>query len=151
MRCRLCEHHDWRGRALAILALLLVALVQPILLPLNELGSQHYWAQGVIGWCLLPLVLDLSVPTGTAVLLLAWLLGSAVELLRAPSAAHWVNIGLGTASILGVQLFALAFNVLMRDAAADAHAEFVRHINAFWGASASGKLCVRSTRTGSPR
>jgi hypothetical protein len=30
---------------------------------------------------------------------------------------------LGTASILGVQLFALAFNVLMRDAAADAQAE----------------------------
>jgi hypothetical protein len=34
-----------------------------------------------------------------------------------------VNIGLGTASILGVQLFALAFNGLMRDAAADAQAE----------------------------
>ncbi len=117
------RHHDWLGRALAILTLLLVALIQPMLLPLNEIGGQHYWAQGAIGWCLLPLVLELSVPTGTAVLLLAWLLGSAVELIRAPTDAHWVNIGLGTASILGVQLFALAFNVLMRDAAADAHAE----------------------------
>lgn len=113
----------WRYRPLAIVALLLVTVVQPMLLPQNELGSQHYWAQAAIGWCLLPLLLEFSVPVGSVLLVLAWLLGSAVELLGAPSTAHWVNVGLGTASILGVQLFALAFSALMRDAAADAQAE----------------------------
>jgi hypothetical protein len=38
-----------------------------------------------------------------------------------------VNIGLGTASILGVQLFALFFNGLMRDAAADVQADTQAH------------------------
>ncbi len=117
------QRRQWRYRPLAILALLVITVIQPLLLPSNELGSQHYWAQGAIGWCLLPLLLELSVPAASALLLLAWLLGSAVELWGAPSAAHWINIGLGTASILGVQLFALAFSALMRDAAADALTE----------------------------
>jgi signal transduction histidine kinase len=113
----------FRTGPLAAIALILVSIIQPQLLPVNELGGQHHWAQAAVGWCVLPLVLGLSMRTGAGLLLSSWVLGAAVELLREPSAGNMVNIGLGTASILGVQLFALAFNGLMRDAAADAQAE----------------------------
>jgi signal transduction histidine kinase len=117
------RHGRWRVRPLAVGALMLVSIVQPQLLPVNELGGQHHWAQAAIGWCVLPLVLGLSVRSGAGLLLSSWVLGAVVELVRGPSAVHIANIGLGTASILGVQLFAMAFNGLMRDAAADAQAE----------------------------
>ena len=113
----------WRTRPLAIGALMLVSLAQPQLLPVNELGGQHDWAQAAVGWCILPLVLGLSVRSGAGLLLSSWVLGAVAELIRGPSTEHIVNIGLGTASILAVQLFALAFSGLMRDAAADAQAD----------------------------
>jgi signal transduction histidine kinase len=113
----------WRPARLGAGALLLVTVAQPLLLPVNEIGGQHHWTQGVIGWCALPLVLGLSTPRGATCLVGYWIAGAAVELAREFSAALMVNVGLGTASILAVQLFALAFNGLMRAAAADAQAE----------------------------
>ena len=64
---------------------------------------------------------------GVGVLAGFWLVGSTVTLMRAPTAETLVNIGLGTASILAVQLFALIFNGLMRDAARDIAGETQEH------------------------
>ncbi|WP_234935474.1 ATP-binding protein [Mycolicibacterium austroafricanum] len=97
--------------------LLAVAIAQPALIPHDLLIGYVHWAQGAVGWCLLPLLLALPTRTGAATLAAFWVVNSAVAISRDPSAAMLVNIGLGTASILGVQLFALIFNGLMRDAA----------------------------------
>ena len=116
-------HYAWPAAA----ALLVVALAQPMLLPADLLLGYPHWAQGAIGWCLLPLALKLPTRAGAAVLTAYWLAGSAVIVLRDSSAAALVNVGLGTASILGVQLFALIFNGLMRDAAGDIAGETREH------------------------
>ncbi|GAB3217585.1 hypothetical protein GCM10027535_08590 [Mycolicibacterium hippocampi] len=117
----------WRYAAPAGITLLVVAAVQPALLPAELVVGYAHWAQSTIGWCVLPLVLRRPTHTGAAILTGYWLVGSAVTLIREPSAAALLNIGLGTASILAVQLFALIFNGLMRDAAADAHVEIQAH------------------------
>lgn len=111
----------------AAACLLVVAVAQPILLPTELLLGYAHWAQNAIGWCLLPLALTLPTRAGVSVLAGYWLVGSAVTLTRAPTAEMLVNVGLGTASILAVQLFALIFNGLMRDAAFDIAGETQDH------------------------
>lgn len=101
----------------AMLAALVVAIAQPALLPADQLLGYPHWAQGAIGWCVLPLMLALPTRTGAALVIGYWVCNSLVLVIRDPSSAILVNIGFGTASILGVQLFALVFNGLMRDAA----------------------------------
>jgi hypothetical protein len=113
----------WGSARIAGVALAVVMVVQPALLPDDLLGGYAHWTQNAIGWCVLPLVLGLSTRRGAAILAAYWFAGAAVELIRHPTAELLVNVGLGTGSILGVQLFALAFGGLMRDAAADAHLE----------------------------
>ena len=117
------RHGRWRAAWPAATALMLVTIVQPLLLPDELVGGSAHWTQNAIGWCVLPLVLGLSTRTGAGVLVLYWTVGAVVEMLLHPSAGVLVNIGLGSASILGVQLFALMFNGLMRDAAVDVQAE----------------------------
>jgi len=117
------RYHRWRAAWLAAAALLVVTVVQPALLPPEMVGGYAHWAQSSIGWCVLPLVLGLPTRVGAAVLVLYWVVGAAVEVIRHPFTPVLVNIGLGTASILAVQLFALVFNGLVRGAAADAQAE----------------------------
>jgi len=117
------RHSRWHAAWAATVALMVVTIVQPALLPGELVGGYAHWAQSAIGWCVLPLVLGLPTRTGAAVLVLYWVVGAAVEIIRNPSTSVLVNIGLGSASILGVQLFALMFNGLMRDAAAHAQAE----------------------------
>lgn len=107
----------------AALALLVVAIVQPALLPHHLVVGYAHWAQSGIGWCMLPLVLALPARSGTVALVSYWVIGGAVTLIRDPSAAALVNVGLGSASILGVQVFALIFNGLMREAAVDVQTE----------------------------
>ncbi len=111
----------------AAVALLAVTVVQPLLLEPHMLGGYAHWSQGAIGWCLVPLLLGLSTRTGAAILIGYWTVGGAVEFFCNPTAATAVNIGLGTASILGIQLFALVFNGLMRAAATAAQAEVDAH------------------------
>ena len=111
----------------AAACLLFVAVTQPMLLPPELLLGYAHWAQNAIGWCLLPLALTLPTRAGVGVLAGFWLVGSTVTLMRAPTAETLVNIGLGTASILAVQLFALIFNGLMRDAALDIAGETQEH------------------------
>ena len=108
----------WNLAPLAVVLLIAVAIAQPATLPHGLLLGYAHWAQGAVGWCLVPLVLGLSTRFGAAILTGTWVAASAVVLARDPSAAAIVNIGLGTASILSVQLFALIFNGLMREAAA---------------------------------
>jgi hypothetical protein len=117
----------WRAAPPAAVALLVVSAMQPLLLPAELVGGYAHWAQGTIGWCVLPLLLGLSARTGCAVLVLYWLVGAAAEVIRHLSTSVLANIGLGSASILGVQLFALVFNGLMRDAAADVQRETATH------------------------
>jgi hypothetical protein len=117
----------WRFARPAAVALMIVTVVQPVLLPPELVGGYAHWAQNAVGWCVLPLVLGLSTGRGAAVLVGFWVLGAAAELICRPDGALLVNIGLGTASILGVQLFALLFNGLVRGAADEAHAETDAH------------------------
>ncbi|MDG4664081.1 ATP-binding protein [Mycobacterium sp. 236(2023)] len=99
-------------------AIVAVAVAQPALLPQSDVLGYAHWAQGAIGWCVLPLLLSLPTGAGGAIITGLWVTNSVVLLVRDPSPEILVNIGLGSASILGVQLFALAFAGLMREAAA---------------------------------
>jgi signal transduction histidine kinase len=113
----------WELAPVAAAVLLAVAVIQPCLLSAEHVAGQYNWTQSAIGWCVLPLVLGLPTRTGLGVLTFYWLAGAAAAVVSNPSAAMLVNIGIGTASILSVQLFALMFNGLMRDAAADVQSE----------------------------
>jgi hypothetical protein len=107
----------WTYAWAAALAIMMVAIAQPALLPEGLVLGYAHWAQGAIGWCVLPLMLALPTRIGATTLVGYWVANSAAAGLREPTAEMLVNIGLGSASILGVQLFALVFNGLMREAA----------------------------------
>lgn len=115
--------HRWRPVGWACFLLLGVAGLQPQLLDPGLVGGYAHWAQSVIGWCVLPHLMGLRTKVGMLALTGYWLAGALAQLCSTHSVAALVNIGLGTASILAVQLFALAFNGLIRDAADDAEAE----------------------------
>lgn len=117
----------WRPVWWAAAVLFAVTIVQTVSLPAELLGGYAHWTQSVIGWCALPMLLGLSARTGAAVLIGFWFAGALSEVAVAMSWSTLVNIGLGTASILAVQLCALAFNALVRSAAADAYDEASAH------------------------
>lgn len=107
----------WCGTWPAVVGLLGIAVLQPIMLPADLLGSAAHWSQGATGWCLLPLLLGLPLRLAAPLLALSWVAGAGVQLMLNPVAENMVNVAYGTASIFGVQVFALAFGTLMRDAA----------------------------------
>lgn len=111
----------------ANVTLLIVAVVQSLIVDVDGIGGQAHWVQNAIGWCVLPTALALPTRAGASMLVFYWSAGAAVQFSRSPDAESLVNVGLGTASILAVQLFALVFNGLMRDAALDAQAETDAH------------------------
>lgn len=111
----------------AMLTLVVVTITQSMLVGADELGGQAHWVQNAIGWCVLPAALALPTRAGASALVGFWLVAAAVQLGRSPDAEAVVNLGLGTASILAVQLFALVFNGLMREAGEDAQAETEAH------------------------
>jgi signal transduction histidine kinase len=130
--CALLALPALRGRPwipvwLNLAALAGVMLTQMTLLAPEKIGTQADWVQGGVGWCVLLQVLPMRRRHGVTILTGFWLAAAAVEIWRYPTADALVNIGLGTASILGVQLFALMFDGLMRDAAADVHADVAAH------------------------
>ncbi len=118
---------DWRLRRPALVVLATVAGIQPLLLDPAQIGDSTHWTQASIGWCVVPLVLTRSTPVAVGTVVSYWVLGGAVAFLVDPSAAVLVNLGLGTASILGVQFFALVFNGMVREAAVVADAECESH------------------------
>lgn len=120
-----------RGRwALAwpgAIAVFVVAVGQPLSLTAAEIGGEAHWAWGAAGWLLLPLLLGIPTRQGAAILLASWLAAAAVSLIKAPAVMTVIGIGLGTASLFGVQLFALLYAALIRDAAADVATEAAAH------------------------
>jgi len=110
-----------------IVAAAVVVVLHSLVLSPEELGSQVDWVQAGIGWCVLPLVLTIPFRCGGSVLAGLWALGAVVELVRHPVPSAWINIGLGTGSILIVELFALAFGALLSDTAAAVHSDVVAH------------------------
>lgn len=110
--------------ALCLTALLGVVLVNPLTMAAPDVGTHVDWVQAAAGWCALPPVLSLSVRRGAAVLMGLWVTGGVLEIvLRPDTAVAITNVGLGTGSILGVQLFALAFDGLVRSAAERVHTD----------------------------
>ncbi len=107
----------------AAVMLLGVTVAQALTLDSHQLGGQAHWAQGAIGWCLVPLLLAIPLRHAATVLTAYWVIGSLMIVLGGEPAAALLNVGLGTASILSVQLYALVFNDLMRGAARDTRAE----------------------------
>lgn len=117
----------WQPAMYGAIALMVVTIVQPALLPAELVGGYAHWAQNAIGWCVLPLLLALPTRRGATVLAAYWVIGAVVEFACQPEVAVLVNIGLGTASILSVQLFALLFNGLVRDSSVEAQSEMRLH------------------------
>lgn len=113
----------WRLLWPANAALMVVVVIQSLIVDVSGIGGQAHWVQNAIGWCVLPTALALPTRAGAFMLALFWAVAAGVQLARSPDAEALVNISLGTASILAVQLFALMFNGMMRDAALDAEAE----------------------------
>jgi len=114
---------SWFSPRLSLGVLLVVALIQSVALPVDLLGTGAQWSQGVIGWCVLPLLLGMPPRSGAAVLVGCWCMPACYALIRDPSAHTVVNLGYGTASILIIQLCALFFDDLIRRAAMTAGAE----------------------------
>jgi signal transduction histidine kinase len=104
----------------AITALFTVTLLHNLQLAPAELATHTQWTQATIGWCLIPLILQLPLRTATPILCGAWITMAATEFARDPSPRLIANIGLGTASILTVQLLALVFYSLIDRAARQA-------------------------------
>lgn len=113
---------------IAAATLMGVAVTQTMLMPPDLIGGQAQWSQSVIGWCLMPLLVRASQSRARALLATYWFVPAAVSLARIPTAATVLNIALGTASILTVQLCVLLFNSLINTASDSAHAETVSRI-----------------------
>lgn len=114
--------------AIGMVVLLALMLVQSMSIPADAVGTQAHWSQGATGWCLLPLLLKLPTPRAAVILILYWVIPAVAVLIRNPSAETLVNIGLGTASILTVQVWVLLIYGLLADAGTAAHTETVRGV-----------------------
>lgn len=87
-----------RGRSipsvwLFVTAAAVVVAAQPFLLPPDKIGSQADWVQGAIGWCLLPLLLQIPTRWAASVLIGVWVLGATVELILNPTGRRGPILG----------------------------------------------------------
>jgi signal transduction histidine kinase len=110
----------WWPSCPAITLLFAVTLLHDLQLAPAQLATHTQWTQATIGWCLIPLILLLPLRTATVTLCGAWIAMAATDLARTPSPHMIANIGLGTASILTVQLLAIIFYSLIDRAAGQA-------------------------------
>ncbi|OHT89059.1 sensor histidine kinase [Mycobacteroides saopaulense] len=117
--------HLWR---LGALILLCIAVVQTVLLPVAELGTQMHWTQSTIGWCLVPLLLSQPLSRSILVAVAWWVIPALCMLARVPTAYFVSNAALGTASILSLQVCALVFNAMIAGAAREADVTFKAYI-----------------------
>ncbi|MCW2689759.1 MAG: histidine kinase [Mycobacterium sp.] len=118
----------WRPAVPAAAALLVVAALQPVLLDRDSLYGPANWSWYSIGWCLLPLLLGLPAPLVAAVVAAYWAVMWVANLMLDSSAPTWLYLGLGTGSILVLQLCSLVAYELMGDAAEEAQAEARAHL-----------------------
>jgi len=107
----------------SVAALVAISLLQAVSLPVDLLGTAAQWPQNALGWCVLPLLLNERLRVGVGALIGCWILPGVYALIRDPSPNTVANLGYGTASILLVQLCALMFDNLIREAAVAAGAE----------------------------
>ncbi|SHT78400.1 Signal transduction histidine kinase-like protein [Mycobacteroides abscessus subsp. abscessus] len=111
----------------AVTALVVVSLVQMAYQPTDLLDSQAQWAQGAIGWCALPLVLNERLRYSISILVWCWAAPAVLALGCDPSTRNVIAVGYGASGILLVQIRALLFDNLIRSAAAATDAEIASH------------------------
>ena len=107
--------------ALATLAALIV--VQTLLLPAAMVGGPAQWTLIATGLCVLPFVLRRRVRHAAAVMVAFWLGTAILTFTRQPDMAMAFDLALYTAGIALVQMFALAFPELLRNATVAAATE----------------------------
>ncbi|MFL0176664.1 sensor histidine kinase [Mycobacterium sp. SMC-13] len=111
-----------------IMILVVVALVQSISMPIKDLDPRLQWAQGAIGWCVLPLLLSVQLRYAVGVLVWCWVVPAVYAIIRNPSVHTVVDLGYDTASVLVAQLCALVVADMIRRSAAAASAETESHM-----------------------
>jgi hypothetical protein len=101
-----------------VAAAVLVALsvVQNGLLAVTELGTSADWSLGMIGFCLLPLLLRLPPRRALAILLAVLAIPAAIDLVRDSSPHTMVYLGLAVSAFLIPQISAILFGVSVRSA-----------------------------------
>lgn len=115
-----------RGPDLTVPALVTMAAVivtQILLLPTDMVGGPAQWTLTATGLCVLPFVLRRRVRHAAAVMIAFWLGVAIVTFARQPHMAMAFDLALYTAGIAMVQMFALAFPELLRNATVDAATE----------------------------
>ena len=111
---------------LTIPALVLMAVViyaQARLLPDTMLGGPAQWPLLATTLCVLPYLLRLRLAPAAGVMIVFWLGTAILNFVHYPGMVTAYNLALYTAGIFVVQLFVLAFPVLLRNANATATAE----------------------------
>ncbi|MDX1875689.1 ATP-binding protein [Mycolicibacterium sp. 120266] len=115
-----------RGPNLTIPALTLMAaviVVQSLSLPAELLGGPAQWPLIAAGMGVLPFLVRWRIGPAVATMLAFWLGTVIVTFVRQPGVEMAFNLALYTAGIALVQMFALAFPELLRDATAAATEE----------------------------
>lgn len=128
-----------RGPDLTIPALVLMAtviFVQARLLPDNMLGGPAQWPLLATSLCVLPYLLRLRLATAAGVMIAFWLGTAIMNFLLYTGMVTAYNLALYTAGIFVVQIFVLAFPVLLRNANATAAEE----IRERWASDAQRRI-----------
>lgn len=115
-----------RGPDLTVPALVTMAaviIVQTLRLPEELLGGPAHWPLIATGLCILPFVLRWRVRHAAAAMLAFWLGTAILTFTRQPDMDMAFNLALYTAGIALVQMFALAFPELLRNATNAANEE----------------------------
>ncbi|MGU3497882.1 sensor histidine kinase [Mycobacterium sp. C31M] len=117
-----------RGPNLTVPALIVMAgvvFVQAQLLPEELRGGPAQWTLLATTLCVLPYLLRMSLPAAAGVIIGFWIGTSVMNFVQEPTMATAYNLALYTAGVTVVQMFLLAFPVLLREANSTA-AEEVR-------------------------
>lgn len=115
-----------RGPNLTVPALLLmvaVVFVQAKLLPDQMLGGPAQWPLLATSLCVLPYLLRLRLALAAGVMIAFWLGTAILNFVQYPGMVTAYNLALYTAGVFVVQIFVLAFPVLLRNANATAAEE----------------------------
>ncbi|MGW0161149.1 sensor histidine kinase [Mycobacterium sp. NPDC003323] len=115
-----------RGPDFTVPALILMAAVvflQSQLLPDDMHGGPSQWPLLATTLCILPYLLRVSLPVAASIIVGFWLGMSVMNFVQYPTMATAYNLALSTAGVTVVQMFVLAFPVLLREANATAAEE----------------------------
>jgi hypothetical protein len=123
---------DGRNSALrwiAVTTLLVVAVVQPAILPEDLVGTIAQWSLWATGWCLSPLLLGLPLRVAISLVATNWAGASAATFARAPSTDILVALGFIGASLGVLLVAAQVADRMFAEAAADALAQAEAHLD----------------------